>query len=500
LKVLALLVYFILAYATYYRSQKYGANPYLWLATGILLPYLGCLMAFLYFRKKEITNPKPSKMPLGFRSRKPWKIIIASLVYGLFIIFTCALALTAPENITIPESSGIGGIENNAAMPGDAITDGNQDKAQETELSEPEETTEPGDTSTVATEPAETEKETAPAQQAGKPKGELKVHFIDVGQADCILVQAPEKTMLIDAGNNADSSLILSYLKGLKISRIDVLVGTHPHEDHIGSLDSVIDSFDIGVVYMPKISTNTKTFEDVLLSIKNKGLKVMTAKAGVILDLGEGVKAEMVAPNSDRYEDINDYSAVIKLTYGETSFLFTGDAEAVSEKEMVAKGYNLKADVLKVGHHGSTSSTSPVFLKAVSPKYAIISVGKDNQYGHPDSIILNRLKTFGVQVYRTDESGTIIAATDGKNITFDKKASPKKPQEQPAEPGKQAANGQTKEQREEEKKDITVYITKSGTKYHSGGCRYLSKSQKPISLSDAKNGGYTPCSRCNPPR
>jgi competence protein ComEC len=306
--------------------------------------------------------------------------------------------------------------------------------------------------------------------------------------------------MLIDAGNNADSSLILSYLKGLKISRIDVLVGTHPHEDHIGSLDSVIDSFDIGVVYMPKISTNTKTFEDVLLSIKNKGLKVMTAKAGVILDLGEGVKAEMVAPNSDRYEDINDYSAVIKLTYGETSFLFTGDAEAVSEKEMVAKGYNLKADVLKVGHHGSTSSTSPVFLKAVSPKYAIISVGKDNQYGHPDSIILNRLKTFGVQVYRTDESGTIIAATDGKNITFDKKASPKKPQEQPAEPGKQAANGQTKEQREEEKKDITVYITKSGTKYHSGGCRYLSKSQKPISLSDAKNGGYTPCSRCNPPR
>jgi competence protein ComEC len=179
----------------------------------------------------------------------------------------------------------------------------------------------------------EVEKEIIPLPQSEQPKGELKVHFIDVGQADCILIQAPNKTMLIDAGNNADSNLILSYLKNLKINKIDVLVGTHPHEDHIGSLDSVIDSFDIGAVYMPKISTNTKTFEDVLLSIQKKGLKVTTAKAGVVLDLGEGVKAEMFAPNSDKYEEINEYSAVIKLTYGETSFLFTGDAELYQKKK-----------------------------------------------------------------------------------------------------------------------------------------------------------------------
>ncbi|HHW30345.1 MAG TPA: MBL fold metallo-hydrolase [Clostridiaceae bacterium] len=353
------------------------------------------------------------------------------------------------------------------------------------------------------------ERQNIDSQETFAEKGELKVHFLDVGQADCIFVQAPNKSMLIDAGNNADSSFILSYLKDLKISKIDVLIGTHPHEDHIGSMDSIIDSFDISSVYMPRISTTTKTFEDVLLSIKNKGLKVTTAKAGVTFDLGEDVRVEIIAPNSDNYEDINNYSAVIKLTYGETSFLFTGDAETVSEKEMISKGYNLKADVLKVGHHGSTSSTSPAFLKAVSPKYAVISVGKDNQYGHPDSIIINRLSTFGVQIYRTDESGTIIAVTDGKKITFDKMASPNKPQAPPAESEKQTTNEiikvqkedeEIKEQKDNEKKDVTVYITKSGEKYHSAECQYLSESRIPIKLSEAKAKGYTPCSRCNPPK
>lgn len=499
MNVIALLIYFILAYATYYRSQKYGANPYLWIVIGIALPYLGYMIAFLHFRKKEITNPKPSMLPLGFRSKKPWKIIIASLLYGLFIITICAVAFTNTGDITNQKPSVVSSIENDASAADDIIIDKSQDNPQDEEFTEPTKPTEP-------TRPANTkildevEKEIIPLPQSEQPKGELKVHFIDVGQADCILIQAPNKTMLIDAGNNADSNLILSYLKNLKINKIDVLVGTHPHEDHIGSLDSVIDSFDIGAVYMPKISTNTKTFEDVLLSIQKKGLKVTTAKAGVVLDLGEGVKAEMFAPNSDKYEEINEYSAVIKLTYGETSFLFTGDAETISEKEMTAKKYNLKADVLKVGHHGSTSSTSPVFLKAVSPKYAVISVGKDNQYGHPDSIIINRLNTFGVQIYRTDESGTIIVTTDGKNIAFDKKASPIKQQAPPAEPEKQTANEQTKEQKEEQKKEVTVYITKTGTKYHSAGCQHLSKSCNPISLSDAKASGYTPCSKCNPPR
>ncbi|GAW92764.1 hydrolase [Calderihabitans maritimus] len=177
---------------------------------------------------------------------------------------------------------------------------------------------------------------------------------------------------------------------------------------------------------MPKVAHTTKTFEDLLLAIKGKGLKVTQAKAGVKLDVGPGIEAVMLAPNNSSYDDLNNYSAVLKITYGSTSFLFTGDAEAESESEMLRTGYDLKADVLKVGHHGSSSSTTQAFLKAVSPKYAVISVGKDNKYGHPHTETLAKLAEAGIQVFRTDLQGTIVATSDGKTITFNKKASPAK--------------------------------------------------------------------------
>lgn len=249
----------------------------------------------------------------------------------------------------------------------------------------------------------------------------LKVHFVDVGQADCILIQTPDgKNILIDAGNNEDGVKVLSYLRSNNVQKVDVLVGTHPHEDHIGSMDLVIKNFDIGKIYMPRVSSNTKTFRDVLSAIKEKGLKVSAASGGVSLDAGSRVKAEMLAPNSSTYEDINNYSAVIKLSYGDTAFLFAGDAEKISEQEMLSAKYNLKADVLKVGHHGSSSSTSSAFLKAVSPKYAVISVGKDNDYGHPSQHTLDKLADAGIQVLRTDQSGTIIMTSDGKTITVER--------------------------------------------------------------------------------
>ena len=269
--------------------------------------------------------------------------------------------------------------------------------------------------------------------QKAEPTPILKVHYLDVGQADCILIQTPsKKNMLIDAGNNEDSATILSYLKALNIKKIDILIGTHPHEDHIGSMDTVIKSFDIGAIYMPKVSTTTKTFEDVLLAIKAKGLKVTTATAGIKIEIDPKLRIEMLAPNSSKYDDLNNYSAAIKVIYGKTSFLFDGDAEDISEKEMLAKNYDLKADVLKIGHHGSNSSTTPAFLKAVSPKYAIISVGKGNDYGHPTKATIDKLASAKVQVYRTDLNGTIIATSNGDTITFDKKTSVVKPKAQPA--------------------------------------------------------------------
>lgn len=246
----------------------------------------------------------------------------------------------------------------------------------------------------------------------------LIVHFIDVGQADSILIQESNGgSMLIDAGNNADANLVVNYIKEQGVDSLDYIVGTHPHEDHIGGLDAVINSFNIDKIIMPKVSHNTKTFEDVLTAISNKNLKVTSPVSGQTYELGNA-DFTILAPNSDTYDNLNNYSVVIKLDFGETSFMFTGDAETESENEMLAKGYDLKADILKVGHHGSITSSSAAFIKAIAPKYSVISVGKDNSYGHPDSIILNRLNTMGVEVLRTDELGTIVFTSDGKNLTY----------------------------------------------------------------------------------
>lgn len=247
--------------------------------------------------------------------------------------------------------------------------------------------------------------------------GVLYVHFIDVGQADSILVKAPSgKNMLIDAGNNADADKIIGYLKKQGVSKIDILIGTHPHEDHIGSLDSIIKEFKIGSLYMPKVTANTKTFSDVIDAAKSKGMSINVAKCGVKLDLGDGIDVQMLAPISGKYDDLNEYSAVVKLVYGKSSFLFTGDAGKVSEAQMLQKNEDVEASVLKVGHHGSSSATSKAFLDKVNPRYAVISVGKGNDYGHPAQATLNNLKKKGVTILRTDQSGDIVFSTDGKNL------------------------------------------------------------------------------------
>ncbi len=245
----------------------------------------------------------------------------------------------------------------------------------------------------------------------------LMVHFIDVGQGDSILVQFQNKNLLIDAGPRSSSDDLMKYLKKVGIKKLDYVVATHPHEDHIGGMPDVIKAFDIGEFYAPKKQATTKIFESMVTELKKKDLKIHVAKAGVTLDLAQGLDIKMVAPNSDNYEDVNDYSAVIKLSYKDTSFLFTGDAEKLSEKEILQKGYDLKADVLKLGHHGSSTSSSKEFLDKVSPKYAIASLGKDNDYGHPHKETIDAMKKRNVTFYRTDKEGTVVLVSDGKNIS-----------------------------------------------------------------------------------
>lgn len=239
----------------------------------------------------------------------------------------------------------------------------------------------------------------------------LEVYFIDVGQADSILIKQGEQTALIDAGNNADGEMLVQFMQKKDIEKLNYLIGTHPHEDHIGGMDDVIRSFEIGQIYLPKIGTNTKSYEELLKTIEEKEKKVKSFQKGDKIFIG---KAEMEVMTDSILEkkNLNLSSSILRLTYGEKSFLFTGDAEVENEKTRKWP----KTNVLKVGHHGSTTSSSLTFLQQVKPEYSIISVGKDNDYGHPKQEIIKRLQQVGSNIYRTDELGTIQVQTDGKNI------------------------------------------------------------------------------------
>ncbi len=247
---------------------------------------------------------------------------------------------------------------------------------------------------------------------------QLEAHFIDVGQGDSILIRLPNgQTMLIDAGESKGGNRVVAYLEQQGIAKIDYLVATHPHADHIGGMAKVIEAFAIGQVFLPKVSHTSQTYENLLLAIREKGLKITTARAGLIIVKEEGLKATFVAPCSFLYDNLNNYSAVLKVEYGDTSCLLTGDAEIESEQEMLAGNTDLKADLLKVGHHGSSTSTTQSFLNAVSPAYAVISCGEDNQYGHPHRETLDRLSRDGIEIYRTDISGTVVFKSDGSIFT-----------------------------------------------------------------------------------
>lgn len=244
----------------------------------------------------------------------------------------------------------------------------------------------------------------------------LIVSYLDVGQADSILIENNGEYMLIDAGNNEDGELLVKYFNQKEINIFKYLVGTHPHEDHIGGLDDIINNFEVGTIYMPDVITTTKTFTDVLDAIENNKLTYKVPKIQETFTLGEA-KIEVIYTGTDTKE-LNNCSIVLRLVFGETTFLFTGDAEDKAEEIILNNNLNIQADVLKIGHHGSRYSTTDKFLNRVNPKYAIISVGTGNSYKHPESIVLNKLKANNIEIHRTDLEGTIIVTSDGENITI----------------------------------------------------------------------------------
>lgn len=244
-------------------------------------------------------------------------------------------------------------------------------------------------------------------------EGDLAVHFIDVGQGDSALIEMPNgNTMLIDGGSRSEGNTVAEYLNRLDISTINVMVATHPHEDHIGGLYDVLSNFEVQQIYDPGVAHTSQTYENFLLKIDAKNIDYTIGRAGQSIDLDPNVDIEIISPSLIDEDELNDDSIVIKMTYNDVSFLFTGDAESPIENAMV-QNYNVDTTILKVGHHGSSSSTCQTFLNEVSPEVAVISVGADNSYGHPAQTTLNKLESVGAYVYRTDIDGTVTVSTDG---------------------------------------------------------------------------------------
>lgn len=347
-------------------------------------------------------------------------------------------------------------------------------------------------------------------------EGTLAVHFIDVGQGDSILAESGGHYMLIDAGENDQGDKVVTYLQSQGIDALDYVIGTHPHSDHIGGLDDVINNFHIGEIILPAAEHTTKTFEEVLDAIEAQGLKITLPNVGDTYSLG-GASFEIIAPNKDYGDDLNNWSVGLKLTYGQNSFVMCGDAEAEAEEDICANGIDITADVLKLGHHGSSTSSCEDFLDRVDPEYAVVSCGLGNSYGHPHEETMEQMAGRGITVFRTDEQGTIVAVSDGAKITWNGKpagdgtAQTREATVAPAQETTAAQPGETAAASSEETaasskaeaiKIDTVYVlnTKS-KKFHLPSCNSLptgNRRDTDMSREEIISEGYEPCKRCNP--
>lgn len=332
-------------------------------------------------------------------------------------------------------------------------------------------------------------------------EGELIVHFIDVGQGDSILLESNDSFVLIDAGEVEYGEVVCKYLKSCGVDTLDYIIATHPHSDHCGGLTEVINTFSCKNFITCETDQQTKTWLNVLYAVKDSSANYIDAEVSSTYSFGEA-SFEILGPYGKSYNDYNDYSVVVKAVCGNTSFLFTGDAESGVEREMISNGADLTADVLKVGHHGSYTSSCTEFLSEVDPTYAVISCGKNNEYGHPHKETMDSLSERNVITYRTDEFGSIIAVSDANTIKF---YFPDSDSDTVITDDATDVNSSAVTEAQTDSDDTTTtYIgNKNSKKYHISSCDSVSSMSDKnkvyfVSEQKALESGYTPCQSCDP--
>jgi len=314
----------------------------------------------------------------------------------------------------------------------------------------------------------------------------LSVHFIDVGQGDAILIQTPDgKNILIDGGPVEAFPTLDDYLRSQGVEVLEIVIATHPHADHIGGLSKIFAEYPVARVYMPRVSHTTVLYRNLLLAVREAGLKIQTARMDMDVTVEEGILFRLLGPVRDDYEELNNHSVVIYLAFQEVSFLFMGDAETDAEADLMKRKLIPDADVLKVAHHGSRSSTSEAFLKKVEPTYAVISCGKNNDYGHPHASVLKRLRLYASEVFRTDRNGTLLFETNGVALRIsDKDGWLVLPSSFPSE------------------SESGLYIGNRKSKiFHVPSCAFLPDEKNRVyfsSVEEALNEGFRPCGLCRP--
>lgn len=440
---------------------------------------------------------------------------LVALILCLCIISGCGLDALATDPSGLTQGSG-------ATSPIDATKHPSETPTTTgIELTAPSDPTTPA---TLNTQPATPEGTTAPTgtsvpepsipsatapETTAPEESTFSLHFIDVGQADAALVECDGQYMLIDGGNKADSNIIYTVLKNIGVEKLSIVVASHAHEDHIGGLPGAYSYTTADLTLCPVASYDSNAFADFAKYAKQKGNGITIPKAGDTYSLGSAT-VKILGVNGGT--DTNDTSIVLRIDYGKTSFLFTGDAEREAEQAILNAGANLKATVLKVGHHGSNTSTTYPFLREIMPEYAVISVGKDNSYGHPTEDTLSRLRDANVKVFRTDLQGDVYCTSDGAKVTFTVKKNADADTLAGAGDGgnhstepTQAAPTETKSPDESGSSGQIAYVLNNNSKkFHYPDCasakKISDKNRQEITCSREEliSRGYSPCGNCDP--